>query len=63
QATSVVEICGKYASKCGYCRRPGKTSVSYGINAKCLTCADYQALIDRGWRRSGMFLYKPIMNE
>lgn len=31
--------------------------------AESLTVADYQALIDRGWRRSGRYLYKPVMEE
>lgn len=30
--------------------------------AHCLTAADYQALIDRGWRRSGKYCYKPSMS-
>lgn len=42
----------------GYCKPNTKTSVSYGLLAKRLTCADYQELIDRGWRRSGTFVYK-----
>jgi len=42
--------------RCGYCKThttPQKTSVSYGIVSRSLTCQDYQLLIDRGWRRSG----------
>nr|CAG4650153.1 EOG090X06AF [Sida crystallina] len=27
-----------------------------------MNCEDYQNLIDRGWRRSGQYLYKPMMN-
>lgn len=27
-----------------------------------MTCQDYQDLIDRGWRRSGCYCYKPEMN-
>lgn len=42
----------------GYCKPTNKTSVSYGLLAKRLTCEDYQELIDRGWRRSGTFVYK-----
>ncbi|CAM9705112.1 unnamed protein product [Scytosiphon promiscuus] len=63
ESRSLVEICGTYRTKCGYCKRNTKTSVSYGLLAKRLTCADYQDLIDRGWRRSGTFVYKPIMHE
>ena len=46
------------AGSLGYCKPNTKTSVSYGLLAKRLTCADYQELIDRGWRRSGTFVYK-----
>ena len=42
----------------GYCKVESKTSVSYGLFAKRLTCSDYQELIDRGWRRSGTYIYK-----
>lgn len=31
--------------------------------AERLTCEDYQNLIDRGWRRSGKYVYKPKMDE
>jgi arginine-tRNA-protein transferase len=27
-----------------------------------MTCEDYQDLIDRGWRRSGKYCYKPVMD-
>ncbi|MCO5553098.1 hypothetical protein L7F22_006619 [Adiantum nelumboides] len=60
---SVVEDQGLYASSCGYCKSDAKTSVSYGLWAHSLSVYDYQELLDRGWRRSGMFLYKPEMNK
>eukprot|EP00952_Eustigmatos_sp_NYUAD-ZCMA_P008831 36662-Eustigmatos_ZCMA.PRE.1 len=45
------------ARRCGYCKSPTgqrqRTSVSFGLSARSLSCEDYQALIDRGWRRSG----------
>lgn len=31
--------------------------------AERLRCEDYQTLIDRGWRRSGKYIYKPKMDE
>ncbi|KAK6121892.1 hypothetical protein DH2020_044366 [Rehmannia glutinosa] len=34
-----------------------------GLWAHSLTVNDYQALLDRGWRRSGCFLYKPDMEK
>ncbi|XP_068955215.1 arginyl-tRNA--protein transferase 1 isoform X4 [Petaurus breviceps papuanus] len=34
-----------------------------GMWAHSMTVQDYQALIDRGWRRSGKYVYKPVMNQ
>ncbi|XP_078711495.1 arginyl-tRNA--protein transferase 1 isoform X1 [Lampetra fluviatilis] len=49
-------------SYCGYCGGDaGKWSS--GMWAHALTVHDYQDLIDRGWRRSGEYLYKPIMDK
>ena len=58
-AVSVVEPIGFYNSHCGYCNSIQDTSVSYGAQAKQLTMEDYELLIDRGWRRSGCFIYLP----
>ncbi|XP_053983187.1 arginyl-tRNA--protein transferase 1 isoform X3 [Hylaeus volcanicus] len=57
----------KYSSeqkrdRCGYCKSPD-TNFSYGMWAETLTVQDYQALIDRGWRRSGHYCYKPHMDQ
>lgn len=60
---SVVADCGKRRSSCGYCRSPRHNSISHGMMAYSLTVYDYQALLDRGWRRSGSFLYKPEMEK
>lgn len=35
------------------------TQYTFGMTTQTMTCGDYQALIDRGWRRSGTYLYKP----
>ncbi|KAJ2239174.1 Arginyl-tRNA--protein transferase 1, partial [Coemansia sp. RSA 454] len=43
-------------SRCGYCHTPNGSSC-FGARARLLRCSDYQALIDRGWRRSGSLLY------
>ena len=51
---------GKAGHHCGYCKSENG-SISYGMWAHTLTCEDYQDLIDRGWRRSGKYCYKPIM--
>jgi len=44
---------------CGYCG--GLGSLSQGMWVERLTVGDYQDLLDRGWRRSGRYVYKPCM--
>lgn len=56
------------SSTCGYCSPSGqrslrKSSKTYGVWAHQLSCAQYKLLIDRGWRRSGKYLYKPNMRD
>ncbi|XP_069913214.1 arginyl-tRNA--protein transferase 1 isoform X6 [Oryctolagus cuniculus] len=60
---SLVEYKGlKAGYHCGYCdSEEGK--VSCGMWAHSLTVRDYQDLIDRGWRRSGKYVYKPVMHQ
>ncbi|KAJ0266332.1 Arginyl-tRNA--protein transferase 1 [Hirschfeldia incana] len=60
---SVIADHGRRRSTCGYCKSPARSSISHGISAETLTVSDYQALIDRGWRRSGCYLYKPEMDK
>ncbi|VAH19724.1 unnamed protein product [Triticum turgidum subsp. durum] len=60
---SVVIDYGRRRTTCGYCRSTGPTSISHGLWANSLKADDYQALLDRGWRRSGCFLYKPEMER
>lgn len=48
----------EHASDCGYCGGEG-CRVSYGASTRRLTCADYQALCEAGWRRSGEYVYRP----
>ncbi|BBN18062.1 arginyl-tRNA---protein transferase [Marchantia polymorpha subsp. ruderalis] len=60
---SLVEDLGVYDSSCGYCKATNRSSRSQGLWAHELAVQDYQDLLDRGWRRSGMFLYKPCMKE
>ena len=52
---------GPKGHKCGYCGSKDG-SVSNGMWAHQMTCEDYQDLIDRGWRRSGKYCYKPVMD-
>ncbi|XP_055976919.1 arginyl-tRNA--protein transferase 1 isoform X1 [Sorex fumeus] len=59
---SIVEYFeGEDAYRCGYCKNEAG-SRSHGMWAHSLTVEDYQDLIDRGWRRSGKYVYKPVMN-
>ncbi|XP_076038356.1 arginyltransferase 1 isoform X2 [Oratosquilla oratoria] len=47
--------------RCGYCKSQN-SNFSHGMWAHELTVGDYQTLIDRGWRRSGQYCYKPTMD-
>ncbi|KZV23817.1 arginyl-tRNA--protein transferase 1 [Dorcoceras hygrometricum] len=60
---SVVVDIGRRKSTCGYCKSGARTSITHGLWAHSLTVDDYQALLDRGWRRSGCLLYKPEMDK
>ncbi|XP_064456346.1 arginyl-tRNA--protein transferase 1-like [Ornithodoros turicata] len=48
--------------KCGYCKS-ASSSFSCGMWAHILTPEVYDKLLDRGWRRSGKYCYKPIMKK
>ncbi|KAK9301253.1 hypothetical protein QLX08_006330 [Tetragonisca angustula] len=63
QSYSIVEYYGEQDRyKCGYCKSPN-TNFSHGMGTHILTVQDYQALIDRGWRRCGSYCYKSIMDQ
>lgn len=58
---SIVEYFSEHeAYKCGYCGSKD-TNYSHGMWAHQMSVQDYQDLIDRGWRRSGKYCYKPTM--
>ncbi|KAM9476861.1 arginyl-tRNA--protein transferase 1 isoform 1-T1 [Clarias gariepinus] len=60
---SIVEYFGgDDGHRCGYCKNE-TGNFSHGMWAHSLTVQDYQDLIDRGWRRSGKYVYKPVMNK
>ncbi|XP_067858372.1 arginyl-tRNA--protein transferase 1 isoform X8 [Heptranchias perlo] len=62
-AVSIVEYFTEdEGGKCGYCKGTS-SNYSNGMWAHGMTVQDYQDLIDRGWRRSGMYVYKPTMNR
>ena len=48
--------------RCGYCQND-TTNISTGLYLSFISPLRYNALIDRGWRRSGMYMYKPSMEK
>ncbi|KAF8528775.1 arginine-tRNA-protein transferase [Hysterangium stoloniferum] len=65
---------GPNSSTCGYCSEPDKQSDSdsshtFGVqptNGKpfpTTVCIIYMDMLDRGWRRSGWYIYKPDMKR
>lgn len=60
---SLVHIHGEYVSHdlCGYCH--SNNSVSYAITADTLEASTYDRMINMGWRRSGNFLYRPVLHK
>ncbi|CAD5117517.1 DgyrCDS6284 [Dimorphilus gyrociliatus] len=59
---TVVQYHSSHADySCGYCK--GASNSSYGMSAYDMSVQDYQDLIDRGWRRSGTYCYKPILDK
>ncbi|XP_076820880.1 arginyl-tRNA--protein transferase 1-like isoform X2 [Clavelina lepadiformis] len=60
---SIVEYRGARTNRrCGYCKKTS-CKFTHGMWAHSLNVEDYQALIDRGWRRSGKYCYKPTMHK
>ena len=56
---SRVQLHGSHGSRCGYCHATTDGRRSFGLTSPLMTCADYQAMVDLGWRRSGDYYYKP----
>ncbi|DAA78713.1 TPA_exp: Uncharacterized protein A8136_2498 [Trichophyton benhamiae CBS 112371] len=49
---------GYQRNTCGYCKR-AEGSASYYASSTAVRVEEYEALMDRGWRRSGSLYYKP----
>uniref|UniRef100_A0A0X3NWM0 Arginyl-tRNA--protein transferase 1 n=2 Tax=Schistocephalus solidus TaxID=70667 RepID=A0A0X3NWM0_SCHSO len=59
--SSVVKLYGLHnGGLCGYCKDNTTNKSTYYSDVNPLDAADYKALIDRGWRRSGTMCYKPM---
>ncbi len=52
----------KTATKCGYCKKYD-TSYTQGVWGYKMTAQDFQVLVDRGFQRSGNYVYRPIMKK
>eukprot|EP00731_Ephydatia_muelleri_P024047 Em0016g318a len=50
---------GPRPSNCGYCKSHD-TNVTEGVWAHRMTCEDFQDLVDRGFQRSGKYVYRPV---
>ncbi|KAG0040036.1 Arginyl-tRNA--protein transferase 1 [Podila clonocystis] len=59
---SIIKPIGFTVASCGYCGSEDSARV-YGAFAFKLTCQDYQDLVTRGWRRHGLYLYKPNLRD
>ncbi|KAI9513198.1 arginine-tRNA-protein transferase [Russula earlei] len=61
---TIVEPHLPYNSSCGYCKGTGEMSFfATSLTAYRMSCSVYQGMIDRGWRRSGLFCYKPDLKR
>ena len=49
-------------SDCGYCKMPGSSVTDY-LMAYSLRASDYEQMMDLGWRRSGVQVYRPVMEK
>ncbi|KAA8499106.1 Arginyl-tRNA--protein transferase 2 [Porphyridium purpureum] len=55
--SSVVQVIGEHESECNYCGE--NLHRTFGMWAYRLSAHEYQMLIDKGWRRSGQYIYRP----
>jgi len=61
---SLVEYFGTQEDRhCGYCKNDDPSRFTHGMWAHHLTVQAYQDMLDRGWRRSGKYCYKPTMEK
>lgn len=48
---------------CGYCDNKREGDTKFAFSVQTLTVLDYQALVDRGWRRSGDYVYRSELRD
>ncbi|TDL29717.1 hypothetical protein BD410DRAFT_736841 [Rickenella mellea] len=68
EVLSILRPFGNNRSTCGYCgpqgqRSSARSSFTVGSEPLQLSCDAYQKMIDRGWRRSGTYCYKPDLRR
>ncbi|VIO95600.1 Arginine-tRNA-protein transferase, C terminus containing protein [Brugia malayi] len=62
QQYSIVEYIGyNGGGMCGYCHKEEASPTNIGMWARSLSVSHYNELLDRGIRRSGKYLYKPMI--
>uniref|UniRef100_A0A1I8EID0 Arginyl-tRNA--protein transferase 1 n=3 Tax=Wuchereria bancrofti TaxID=6293 RepID=A0A1I8EID0_WUCBA len=62
QQYSIVEYIGyNGGGTCGYCHKEEANPTNIGMWARSLSVSHYNELLDRGIRRSGKYLYKPMI--
>lgn len=53
---------GLQSSSCGYCKAGGdECSIAEGAVVYEMSPDEYQRLVDMRWRRSGTYLYRPVL--
>ena len=55
----IYEPGGPKPTHCGYCRSPD-TNLTEGVWGHRMTCEDFQDLVDRGFQRSGNYVYRAV---
>lgn len=56
---SLVELYRENEGQCYYCRKNPLGNAAYGINSTKMQVEIFQELLDRGWARSGNYIYLP----
>eukprot|EP00735_Rhodelphis_limneticus_P006191 TRINITY_DN18565_c0_g1::TRINITY_DN18565_c0_g1_i1::g.1131::m.1131 TRINITY_DN18565_c0_g1::TRINITY_DN18565_c0_g1_i1::g.1131 ORF type:complete len:522 (+),score=81.91,sp/Q9ZT48/ATE1_ARATH/34.19/4e-86,ATE_C/PF04377.10/1.3e-46,ATE_N/PF04376.8/1.5e-21,Arg_tRNA_synt_N/PF03485.11/2.7e-11,Acetyltransf_6/PF13480.1/4.6e+03,Acetyltransf_6/PF13480.1/0.022,Acetyltransf_6/PF13480.1/69 TRINITY_DN18565_c0_g1_i1:71-1636(+) len=60
---ALLHVYGDSTSECNYCNTDSNGRWSFRVTCDSMSAAHYQAMIDRGWRRSGTLMYQPCNNK